>query len=69
MANCILEMFIKQAADIINDDNNYETIIIGLTLKGKNKVFKNKTKRKRILYKEYRLSEYKIAQNQLNMWF
>lgn len=69
MANGILEMFIKQAADIINDDNNYETIIIGLTLKGKNKVFKNKTKRKRILYKEYRLSEYKIAQNQLNMWF
>lgn len=69
MANGILEMLIKQAADIINDDNNYETIVIGLTLKGKNKVFKNKTKRKRILYKEYRLSEYKIVQNQLNMWF
>ena len=66
MANGILEMIIKQAADIINNEDNYETIVIGYTLKGKSRVFKNKSKRKKEIYKAYELCDFEPT---TNIWF
>lgn len=52
----------------INNPNNYSTYVDGVTFKGKDRTFKNKVSRKRILHKDRRLDEFKIAMNSMRRW-
>ena len=44
-----LEQFVD---DVITNPNNYVVILIKITHKGKNRTFKNKVSRKRVLHKK-----------------
>lgn len=66
MKQHILDIIMNQVNSIINNEDNYETIVIGYTLKGKNRVFKNKSKRKKVIYKAYELCDFEPT---TNIWF
>lgn len=51
--------------DILDDPDNYTTYIKAITHKGKNRTFKKKVSRKRVLHKIRRLDEFKISLNRM----
>lgn len=50
---------IEQMIDeTVNNPNNYCTVVRAITFKGKNRTFKNKVSRKRVLHKSRELDEF-----------
>lgn len=54
--------------DTMSNPNNYSTYVVGVTFKGKNRTFKNRVSRKRVLHKDRRLDEFKISMNSMRRW-
>lgn len=51
--------------ETICNPNNYVTYVKAITLKGKNRTFKKKVSRKRVLHKDTRLDEFRIMINSM----
>ena len=54
--------------DTFNNPDNYTTYVKAITFKGKNRTFKNKVKRKRVLHKDIELDTFKITINSMARW-
>lgn len=59
---------IQSAINMLEDPRNYSTHLIGVNLKGKNRTFKKKTSRKRVLYKDYKFDEFKAILTSYGRW-
>lgn len=57
---------IESATAIINDDRNYRRTIESITYKGKNRTFKKKTSRKRVLHKGWEFDQFNAMLNTMN---
>lgn len=47
--------------EMLGNPNNYRTYVKAITFKGKNRTFKSKVKRKRVLHKDKELYEYSFT--------
>lgn len=54
--------------ETLNNPNNYSMVVRAITFKGKNRTFKNKVSRKRILHKSRELNEFKMMINSMRNW-
>ncbi len=59
---------IENASNIINDDRNYKRTIESITYKGKNRTFKRKTSRKRVLHKGWEFDTFSAMVNTMDKW-
>lgn len=56
----------QMVVETVSNPDNYSTVVKAITFKGKNRTFKNKISRKRVLYKSRELDEFKIMINSLS---
>lgn len=54
--------------EMIDNPKNYRTYVKDITRKGKNRTFKNKVSRKRVLHKDYELDEFRMVTNSMSRW-
>lgn len=55
--------------ETFSNPDNYVTYVVAITYKGKNRTFKKKVSKKRVLHKEKRLDEFRTMFNQMgNRW-
>lgn len=54
--------------EILDDPDNYVTYVKSITRKGKNRTFKNKVSRKRVLHKGQELNEFRMVTNSMARW-
>lgn len=55
----------QMVVETISNPDNYSMVVRAITFKGKNRTFKNKVSRKRVLHKSRELNEFKIMINSL----
>lgn len=63
------QSLIESAMSIINDDRNYRRTIESITYKGKNRTFKRKTSRKRVLHKSWEFDHFNAMLNTMSRWY
>lgn len=63
------QSLIESAVSMINDDRNYRRTIEGITYKGKNRTFKRKTSRKRVLHKGWEFDHFGAMINNMSRWY
>ena len=54
--------------EMLGNPDNYTTYVKAITFKGKNRTFKNKVKRKRVLHKSIELDSFKMSINSISRW-
>ena len=56
----------QMVIETVSNPDNYSTVVRAITFKGKNRTFKSKVSRKRVLHKSRELNEFKIMINSLS---
>lgn len=54
--------------DTFGNPDNFTTYVKSITRKGKNRTFKNKVSRKRVLHKGQELNEFRMVTNSMARW-
>ena len=54
--------------ELLDNPDNYTTYVKAITQKGKNRTFKNKVSRKRVLHRGYELNEFRMVTNSMARW-
>ena len=54
--------------ELLDNPDNYTTYVKSITRKGKNRTFKNKVSRKRVLHKGQELNEFRMVTNSMARW-